>query len=181
MKRIITLLLVLAMLMPLNALAQAYTVDPASTTIQFRVKNLGFMSVDGAFEKFTGTVEVDETDLTKSKVAVSIETASINTGINKRDDHLRSADFFDVAKFPTMTFVSTRIEADADHLKVIGDLTIKGVTKQVILLVDGPNTLQGVLKRGATATVNRQDFGVSWGATVGDEVFVTIAAELVKP
>ena len=93
----------------------------------------------GVFEKFKGTVTIDEKDITKSKVDVTIEMASINTNIAKRDDHLRSPDFFDVAKFPTMTFVSTKVEkAGADGLKVTGNLTIKGVTRQVMLNVEGP-------------------------------------------
>jgi polyisoprenoid-binding protein YceI len=179
------LFLALALLAPLNVLAQTYNVDPTHTTIEFKVRNMGIMNVKGVFEKFKGIVDIDETDITKSKVDVSVETASINTGINKRDNHLRSADFFDVAKFPAMTFVSTKVEAgtDKDKLKVIGNLTIKGVTKQVTLVVEGPKNLPSDLKRSAsaTATVNRQDFGVSWGPVIGDEVFITINAELVKP
>jgi polyisoprenoid-binding protein YceI len=178
------MIIALALLLPLDAAAQTYNVDPARTTIQFKVRNMGFMSVKGTFDKFKGTVDVDETDITRSKVDVTIETASINTGIDKRDNHLRSPDFFDVAKFPAMTFVSTRVEAgsDKDKLNVTGNLTIKGVTKQVVLSVDGPKNLPGDPKRGASATasVNRQDFGVSWGAVIGDEVSITITTELVK-
>ncbi|MFA7060892.1 MAG: YceI family protein [Pedobacter sp.] len=185
MKRIIALTIVLALLAPLNVLAQTYNVDPSHTTIQFKVKNMGIMFVKGVFEKFKGTVDINEADITKSKADVSIETTSINTGINMRDKHLRSADFFDVAKFPAMTFVSTKVEAgtDKDKLKVTGNLTIKGVTKQVVLLVEGPKSLPSDnLKRVATATasVNRQDFGVSWGGIISDEVFITINTELVK-
>lgn len=184
MRRIFTLIIALALLAPLNVQALTYNLDPARTTIEFKVKNMGIMYVKGVFEKFKGTVYIDETDSMKSKVDVSIETASINTGINKRDNHLRSDDFFDAAKFPAMTFVSTRIEAgaDKDKLKVIGNLTIRGVTKSVVLIAEGPKNLQGDLKRGysATATVNRQDFGVSWGAIISDEVFITINAELLK-
>lgn len=178
MKRIIALTLALALLAPLNVLAQTYIVDPSNTSIQFKVKNLGIMYVKGAFEKFKGTVDIDEADITKSKADVSIETASINTGINKRDNHLRSADFFEVAKFPVMTFVSTKVEAgtDKDKLKVTGNLTIKGVTKSVVLNVEALNGA----KRAASATVNRQDFGVSYGSVIGDEVFITINTELVK-
>jgi polyisoprenoid-binding protein YceI len=184
MKQIFTLIISMALLMPLNLLAQTYNVDPSHTTIQFKVRNMGIMNVKGAFEKFKGTVDIDENDITKSKVDVIIETSSINTGINKRDNHLRSPDFFDVAKFPAMMFVSTGVVAgtDKDKLKVTGNLTIKGVTKQVTLIVEGPKNLQGDLKRVAssTATVNRQDFGVSWGGVISDEVFITISTELVK-
>lgn len=121
------------------------------------------MNVKGSFEKFKGTVVIDEADIAKSKVDVSIETVSINTGIDTRDNHLRSPDFFDVEKFPLMTFVSTKVEPGTDNYKVTGNLTIKGETKQVVLLVDGPNSLKGNPKRTATATttVNRKDFGVS--------------------
>jgi polyisoprenoid-binding protein YceI len=182
MKRIITLIITLALLTPFNVLAQTYNVDPSRTTIQFKVKNMGLMNVKGVFEKFKGIVEIDELDISKSKADVTIETASINTGIDSRDNHLRGPDFFDVVKFPVMTFVSTGVEAGADKLKVTGNLTIKGVAKPVTLIVDGPKSLQSDPKRGATATasVNRQDFGVSWGAVIADEVFITINTEFVK-
>ncbi|MFZ3207714.1 MAG: YceI family protein [Geobacteraceae bacterium] len=184
MKRIYTLIIALAVLAPLNVFAQTYKINPAHTSIQFKVRNLGIMNVKGNFEKFKGIVDIDDTDITKSKVDVSIETTSINTGINKRDKHLRSPDFFDVVKFPDMTFVSTKVEAgtNKDKLKVTGNLTIKGVTKEVVLIVEGPNSLLGDRKREATAaaTVNRQDFGVSWGAIIADEVYITIKTELVK-
>jgi polyisoprenoid-binding protein YceI len=182
MKRILLLIVSLAFLVPGNVLAQAYIVDPVKTTIQFKVRNMGIMNVNGAFEKFIGNVIVDESDIAKSKVDVTIDITSINTGINKRDNHLRSPDFFDAVKFPTMTFVSTKVEAgtDKDKLKVTGNLTIKGVTKQVVLDAEGPKNLPVNPKWTATATVNRQDFGVSWGGVIGDEVFITINTELFK-
>jgi polyisoprenoid-binding protein YceI len=182
MKRLLALIVSLVFLAPLSVLAQTYNVEPARTTIQFKVKNMGMMNVKGAFEKFKGTVDINEADITKSKVNVSIETTSLNTGIGTRDNHLRGPDFFEVVKFPAMTFVSTAIEAgtDKDKLKVIGNLTIKGVTKQVTLTVDEQKDDKGGLKRVATTSVNRQDFGVSWGAVISDEVFITITTELVK-
>jgi polyisoprenoid-binding protein YceI len=184
MKRIFALIIALALMAPLNVLAHTYNIDPSRTTIQFKVKNMGMMNVKGSFEKFRGTVDIDEADITRSKVDVSIDTVSINTGIDMRDKDLRGPNFFDVVKFPTMTFVSTRVEAaaDKDKLKLTGNLTIKGVTKQVTLIVEGLKSLQGDLKRAAsaTATVNRQDFGVSSGATIADEVFITINTELLK-
>lgn len=182
MKRILTLFIALALLLPLNVLAHTYNLDLAHTTIQFKVKNLGMFNVTGVFEKFNGTVDIDETNMSKSKVDVSIDTASINTGINMRDKDLRSDNFFDVVKFPAMTFVSTKVETGSDNLKVIGNLTIKGVTKQVVLKVEGPKKLQDDIRWGVSATVkvNRQDFGVSSGNTIADEVFITITAELVK-
>lgn len=194
MKRLLALILSLSLLSPLAAMAQTYTLDPFHSAIQFKVKHLMITNVKGVFEKFKGTVYIDEKDITKSRVDVSIEMASVNTNIAKRDDHLRSADFFDAARFPAMTFVSTKVEkSGADTLKVTGNLTIKGVTRPVVLNVEGPTgeikTPQGDFKRGAsaTATVNRQDFGVSWnkkldsgGVVVADEVFITIDTELVK-
>jgi polyisoprenoid-binding protein YceI len=194
MKRFISIIIAAALLAPLHVLAATYSIDPAHTTIGFKVKHLMISNVKGVFEKFKGTVNIDEKDITRSKVDVSIEMASVNTNIVKRDDHLRSPDFFDVARFPTMTFVSTRVEkAGADALKVTGDLTIKGVTRKVILNVEGPTgeikSPQGDVKRGAsaTATVNRQDFGVSWskrldggGVVVADDVHISIDTELAR-
>jgi polyisoprenoid-binding protein YceI len=194
MKRFISIVIVAALLAPLHVFAATYNIDPAHSTIGFKVKHLMVTNVNGVFEKFKGTVNIDEKDIAKSKVDVTIEMVSINTNITKRDDHLRSADFFDVAKFPTMTFVSTKVEkAGSDKLKVTGNLTIKGVTKQVILNVEGPTgevkSPQGDVKRGAsaTATINRQDFGVSWskkldggGLVVADDVYISIDTELTR-
>jgi len=182
MKRILSLLFILALLNPLQVAAQTFNLGPTNTTLQFKVRNMMIMNVKGAFEKFKGTVVIDEADIGKSKVDVSIETASINTGIDTRDNHLRSPDFFDVVKFPLMTFVSTKVEPGTDSYKVTGNLTIKGITKQIVLLVDGPISLKGNPKKTATATttVNRQDFGVSWGGVIADEVYVSITTELVN-
>jgi polyisoprenoid-binding protein YceI len=184
MKRLLVLIMTLAMFAPLDAISQTFSLNPANTTIQFRVKNMGIMNVKGSFEKFTGTVDMDEADIAKSRVDVSIETASISTGIDKRDNHLRSADFFDSVKYPTMKFAVTGIEkAGLDKLLLTGNLTIKGVTKPVVLTVvaqakESRNDF--VRAASATATINRQDFGVSYGAVVGDEVFITITTQLVK-
>ncbi len=182
MKRIFLLIITLVVLMPLNVLAETYTIDPSNTTIQFKVRNMLVMNVTGTFEKFRGTVDIDETDITRSKADISIETASINTGIDRRDKDLRSPNFFDVAKFPVMTFVTTRVETAAGKLKVTGNLTIKGVTKEVTLTIDDPKRLLDGPKRGATATatINRQDFGVSKGAVISNTVFITVTTELVK-
>jgi polyisoprenoid-binding protein YceI len=194
MKRLISFFIVAALLAPLNVFAANYNIDPAHSTIGFKVKHLMITNVKGVFEKFKGSVYIDEKDISKSKVDVAIEMTSVNTNIAKRDDHLRSPDFFDVAKFPTMTFVSTKVEkSGTDSLKVTGNLTIKGVTRQVILNVDGPTgeikSPQGDIKRGASAavTINRQDFGVSWskkldggGLVVADDVFITIDTELAR-
>lgn len=194
MKRFLVFILSLALLAPLNVLAATYSLDPAHTTIGFKVKHLMITNVKGVFERFTGAVVIDEKDITKSKVNVSIEIASINTNIAKRDEHLRSGDFFDAAKYPVMTFDSTKVErTGADKLKVTGNLTVRGVTKQVVMTVEGPTGEMkspfGDLRRGASAaaTINRQDFGVSWnkkldggGFVVGDDVLVSIDTELVR-
>jgi len=194
MKRFICIVIVAALLAPLHVFAAVYTIDPVHSTIGFKVKHLMVTNVNGVFEKFKGSVNIDDKDISKSKVDVSIEMASINTNITKRDDHLRSPDFFDVAKFPSMTFVSTKVEKiAADKLRVTGNLTVKGVTRQVILNVEGPSgeikSPQGDIKRGASATttINRQDFGVSWsknldggGLVVADEVHISIDIELAR-
>jgi polyisoprenoid-binding protein YceI len=127
-------------------------------------------------------------------VEVTIDTNSINTNVTKRDEHLRSADFFDVAKFPTMTFVSKKVaKAGQERLKVTGDLTLHGVTREVVLDVEGPSSeskdLYGNIRRGATATtkINRKDFGLVWnkaletgGVAVGEEVTITLEIEMIK-
>ncbi len=194
MKRFLAFIAAAALLAPFNVLAATYNLDPAHSSIEFKVKHLMITNVKGVFEKFKGTVFIDEKDISRSKVDVTIEMASVNTNIAKRDDHLRSPDFFDAAKFPTMTFVSTKVEGSgADKLKVTGNLTIKGVTKAVILNVDGPTgeikSPQGDIKRGASATakINRQDFGVSWskkldggGLVVADDVIINIDTEMIR-
>ncbi|MBL0224807.1 MAG: YceI family protein [Geobacteraceae bacterium] len=194
MKRTIVTALIMLILAPLNVLAATYTLDPLHTVVGFKVKHLMITNVKGVFEKFKGTVIIDEKDITKSKVDVSIEMASVNTNIAKRDEHLRSPDFFDVAKFPAMTFVSTKVEkAGSDGLKVTGNLTIRGITRPVVLNVEGPTaeikSPSGDIKRGASATavINRQDFGVSWskkldggGLVVADDVYISIDTELAR-
>jgi polyisoprenoid-binding protein YceI len=151
-------------------------------------------TVRGEFHGVTGTVNWDDKDISKSTIDVTIDATTVDTREPKRDAHLKSPDFFDVAKYPTMTFKSKKIEqVSPGKLKVTGDLTIHGVTKEVVLDVDGPtapikdpwgNTRVAL---NATATVNRQDFGVKWnanmdggGVVVSDNVNITIDAELVK-
>jgi len=192
MKRLIGFIMALALILPISAQAATYVLDPAHTSIGFRVKHLMIANVKGVFEKFQGSVQLDEKDITRSKISATIDIASINTNISKRDEHLRSSDFFDAARYPKMTFESTGIERlGADRFRVTGNLTIRGVTRPVVLNVEGLvqeiRTPQGVVKRGASATavINRQDFGVSWnkkldagGVVVGDEVNIIIEAEL---
>ncbi len=192
MKRLTAL--AVAVLAPAMAWAQAATwnIDTSHTEAGFSVRHLVISTVKGSFGKTTGTVKLDPADLGKSSVEATIDVASVNTRNEDRDKHLKSPDFFDVAKFPTMTFKSTKVEKAGDGLKVTGDLTMKGVTKPVVLTVAGPtgevkdpwgNTRRGLQARGK---VNRQDFGVTWskaveaGPVVGDEVTIEIDAELIK-
>ncbi|RNC73347.1 MAG: polyisoprenoid-binding protein [Desulfuromonadales bacterium] len=195
MKQIVLMLTALAMLtFPVIASAATWTLDPEHSYIGFKIRHLMVSNVKGDFKKYTGTIEIDDKDLAKSKVNVAIETASIDTGIAKRDDHLRSADFFDVAKYPIMSYVSRKVvSAGEGKLKVYGDLTLHGVTREVVLDVDGPTAAikdpWGNTKRGASAAakINRKDFGLTWnkavetgGVVVGDEVTILIEVELLK-
>ena len=195
MKRIIaSISTIIALALPVFAFASTWTIDPDHSNIGFKVKHLMVSNVKGSFDKHTGTVEINDQDITKSKVEVSIDTNSINTNVQKRDEHLRSADFFDVAKHPTMTFVSKKVaKAGKDRLKVTGDLTLHGVTKQVVLDV-APLSREskdpwGNIRRGTTATtkIDRKDFGLTWnkgletgGVLVGDEVTITLEIEMIK-
>ena len=162
--------------------------DTAHSRAGFSVKHLVVSDVKGEFDKLSGKAQIDEADLSKSSVEVTIEAASISTRDEKRDAHLKSADFFDVAKYPTITFKSTKVEKAGEGLKVTGDLTMHGVTKPVVLDV---TTLTKEMKDpygnwrravSATARLNRKDFGVSYGpdSVVSDLVNVSIEAELVK-
>lgn len=176
------------------AATSTWKFDPMHTAAQFSVRHLTISTVRGAFSKVTGTVELDDQDVSKSKVDVSIDVSTVDTREPARDKDLRSDHFFDVEHFPTMTFKSTKVEqAGAGKLKVTGNLTIRGVTKEVVLDVDGPTApikdQYGNQRAAVNATtkINRQDFGVKWNATidgggvvVGDEVNINIDAEMVK-
>ena len=193
-RTIISLFAIITLILPLTASASTWDIDPQHSDVGFKVKHLMISNVKGHFDKYTGVVEINDKDITKSKVQVSIDTNSINTNVDKRDQHLRSADFFDVAKFPTMTFVSTQVAtAGKDRLKVTGTLTLHGITKEVILDVEGPSAESkdpwGNIRKGATATtkINRKDFGLVWnaaletgGVVVGDEITITLEIEMIK-
>lgn len=171
-----------------------WQIDPAHSAAHFSVRHLMISNVRGEFSKLSGKVILDSADLTRSNVEVSLETASVNTREPQRDEHLRSADFFDVANHPLMTFQSRRIEAEGpENFKLTGDLTIRGITKEVTFDVEGPTPPQkdpwGNVRAGVTATakINRKDFGLVWnalveggGVLVGDEVKITIEAELLQ-
>lgn len=194
MRKTVISLTALSALLSLPALAEpsAWAIDPTHARFGFSATHMVFSEVDGEFKKATGTILLDEADLTKSSVEIVIEAASIDTGNEDRDKHLRSADFLDVEKFPQITFKSTKIKKAGKAYKVTGDLTIRGVTKPVTLDVDLSNALTnpwGKQVRGAKVRgkINRHDFGVSWnktldkgGVLVGDEVAFNIKLELNK-
>lgn len=178
---------------PSFAFAAEFDIDAAHSAAQFSVKHMMVSNVRGAFSKVTGKANIDEKDITKSTVEATIDATTVNTNEPKRDEHLRSADFFDTAKYPTITFKSTKVEKAGENLKVTGNLTIHGVTKPVVLDVEGFTTESkdpwGNIKRGGTATtkINRKDFGLGWnsvletgGVAVGEEVAITLDLELNK-
>lgn len=183
-----------AILSSAEARAAAWELDPAHTGIQFKVRHLMVSHVRGDFERFSGSIRYDEQDITRSGADIVIEAASINTRVAKRDDHLRSADFLDAAKHPTLTFRSKKVEKAADgKLRMIGDLTIRGVTREAALEIEGPTPpikdMQGKTRVGGVASskINRKDFGLVWnkaletgGVLVGDDVEITIDVEIVK-
>lgn len=181
--------------LPACAGTTTWQIDPKHSSAQFAVTHLMISTVRGEFHQVNGTVVVDDSDLSKSSVNVTIDTSTVDTREPDRDKHLMSPDFFDVAKYPTMTFKSTKVEsAGPGELKVTGDLTIRGVAKQVVLEVTTPKPaikdpwgLQRTAVSGSTK-VNRQDFGVAWnktldsgGVVVGDNVTITLDVEMVVP
>jgi polyisoprenoid-binding protein YceI len=171
-----------------------WNLDPAHSVAEFKVKHMMISNVKGQFAKVTGTLSLDESDLANSKVEAVIDAASIETRDAQRDAHLKSADFFDVEKFPTLTFKSTRVGIVRDgELSVEGDLTIHGVTRKVFFAAEGPtppakdpweNTRIAV---SASTKINRKDFGLTWNAAletggilVGEEVTITLDVQFVK-
>ncbi len=171
-------------------LAQTGTwqIDPAHSSAQFAVRHLGVSTVRGAFTKVNGSATYDSTDPSKTTLNATIEASSVDTRVEMRDKDLRSPNFFDVEKYPTITFVSKQAKAAGEgRLQIVGDLTIHGVTKEVTLDVDGPSAPMkdpmGNQRIGASATtkVNRRDFGVNGAPGIaGDDVSITIDAELIQ-
>ena len=180
-----------AVLLALPSLAHADTwnIDQSNSSAEFSVRHMGISTVRGSFRKVGGTVEYNPADLSKTAISVTIETASLDTGVEMRDNHVRGPDFLDAAKYPTITFRSKRVEsAGKGKLRISGDLTMHGVTKNVQLDVDGPSSVandpQGGSHMGASATtkIKREEFGVSGTPLmVGDDVTITIDVEMVKP
>jgi len=171
-----------------------WNIDPAHSVAEFKVKHMMISNVKGQFAKLSGALTLDESDRTRSRVEVVIEAASIETRDAQRDGHLKSPDFLDVEKFPTLSFRSTGIGSVEGKVESVeGDLTIRGVTRKVVFSVEGPtpptkdpwgNTRLGV---SATTKINRKDFGLTWNAAletggilVGDEVTITLEVEFLK-
>ena len=193
-RRMILAAAILCLAAPGTLHAAPWEFDPAHTGVHFKVRHLMISSVRGEFENVSGKIVYDEADVTKSSADITIDAVSVNTRVAKRDEDLRSPNFLDVAKYPTIVFKSKRVEKAGDGtLKMTGDLTIRGVTKEVVLTVDGPTPAikdpWGNFRVGGQATtkVNRKDFGLVWnktletgGVMVGDEVEITIDVEIYK-
>lgn len=171
-----------------------WTIDPAHSSAQFKVKHMMISNVKGEFAGLTGSLELDKEDVTRSRVEASIDAATLNSRDSQRDSHLKGADFLDVEQFPTLTFKSGRISKKADgELVVAGDLTIHGATRPVSFAVEGlsapakdpwGNTRIGL---SATTRINRKDFGLTWntaletgGVLVGEEVTITLEVQFIK-
>jgi polyisoprenoid-binding protein YceI len=184
-----------ALTLSASAATTTWQIDPKHSDAQFAVTHLMISTVRGEFHSINGTVVFDDKDVSKSSVNVTIDATSVDTREPDRDKDLKSANFFDVAKYPTFTFKSTKVEqAGAGKLKVTGDLAIHGVTKSVVLDVDGPKPAikdpWGLQRSAVSATtkINRKDFGLTWaktmdtgGAIIGDEVSITLDVEMIQP
>ena len=185
----------IAILIALPAFAHADTwqIDPAHTNVEFTVRHMMISNVKGQFQKTTGTITINGNDPASATIDATIDASSVDTRVERRDTHLKSPDFLDVAKYPTITFKSTKVEAAGPgKFKVTGDLTLHGVTKPVVLDVESsgaPVKVMGGLHAGASARtkINRSDFGLTWnkaletgGVVVGDEVAISIDVEAIK-
>ncbi|MEO8701866.1 MAG: YceI family protein [Kofleriaceae bacterium] len=173
--------------------ATTWNFDNSHSGVHFSVRHLMVSKVRGSFHDWSGTLALDDDDLTRSTVAVTIQTASIDTKEAKRDDHLRSADFFEVEKFPTLEFTSTGVtKSGDDELEVTGDLTIRGITKSVVLHVEVGGQVKdpwGGTRAGFSAktSISRKDFGLTWngvleagGVVVGDKIEINLEIEAIK-
>lgn len=171
---------------------QTWNIDPAHSSVHFSVRHMVIAKVRGSFGKFSGNLTLDGADLAQARLTAKVDVASIDTAEEKRDAHLKSADFFDVARFPEMTFTSTRVEGQGERFKVVGDLSLHGVTKPVTLEVERNgagkdpwgNERVGFSAKGA---LNRTDYGLKWnqaleagGVLVGEKVEIEIEVSAVK-
>jgi polyisoprenoid-binding protein YceI len=172
--------------------AGIWAIDPAHAAIEFSVKHMMVSTVKGHFRGVTGLIEVNESNPALSSVTAAVDVATVDTGVAQRDEHLRSADFFDAERFPQITFRATNIEPDGDNWKMTGDLTIRDVTRPVTFDVEFEGRVidpWGNDRAGFTASakINRRDFGVNWngvieagGVVVSDAVKITLNVEFVK-
>ena len=187
-------LVLLALALAAHAQSTTWAIDPAHSTAAFTVRHMMINNVRGEFSKVTGTLQLDSADISKSSAEATIDAASVNTRVEARDSDLRSDHFFDVAKYPSLTFKSTKVEqAGPGKLKITGDLTMHGVTRSVVLDVDGPspeikdpwgNTRIGL---SASTRINRKDWSLTYnkaleagGVLVGDDIAITLDLEFVK-
>ncbi|MFL6451715.1 MAG: YceI family protein [Bryobacteraceae bacterium] len=182
-------------LIPLLSLSAEWKVDPNHSTAGFAVRHMMVSTVHGSFSGLKGTVEYDPANLDASKANLTIDATTVDTRNENRDKDLKSSKFFDVEKYPTITFVSKRVVSQRQgKFQLVGDMTMHGVTKEVTFAVEGPmpavKDAKGNLHSGATATakINRKDFGLTWsgpleggGVTVGDEVELTVEIEMTQP
>jgi len=178
----------------ISAQTKDWKIDPSHSEADFSIKHMAISTVHGSFRGLSGAIQFDPADVAKSGVQATIEVSSVDTGVAPRDHDLRSPNFFDVARFPTMTFKSTSVRKDGDHYNVTGDLTLHGVTKSVVLKLDElGKSEQGMdgksVHRGftATTTIDRKDFGLTWNGTlksgdavVGDDVKIELNIEAVQ-
>jgi polyisoprenoid-binding protein YceI len=189
-RRLLLALVVAATLSSASAYAQTskWSIDPAHSSVNFEILHMGVSHVRGAFSSVKGIVTLDDKDITKSSVDATIDTTTVSTGVEMRDKDLKSSNFFDVEKYPSMTFKSTSVTKAAGKLQLIGDLTLNGVTKSVTLDFDGPaspRTIQGKTISGVSAsgTIKRSDFNFGapkFNAMLGNEVKFTIDVEIDK-
>lgn len=188
------IILAVCLIVPQLAWATTWKIDPVHTAVEFKIRHLMVSWVKGVFTDVDGTVNIPEDNVGNSSANVRMATASIDTNNQKRDDHLRSPDFFDAATFPEMTFVSKQVVVEnGQPAKIVGDLTIRDVTREVELKVEDFSQVitdpWGNIRRGASAStkINRSDYGLTWnkaletgGVVVGDEVHITLEVEMIK-
>ena len=190
MKRLALAAAVVALAAPLTfAQTTTWSIDSAHSEVDFTVRHMSISNIHGRFGSLKGTIVRNASDLSKSSVKVTIDVNTVDTGVGPRDTDVKSANFFDVAQFPTATFTSTSVSGTGSHLTVNGNLTLHGVTKPVALSVDGPGaTVQGMDHKphtgySASATINRKDFGIGVkypDSVVGDQIKLTIDLEVAE-
>jgi polyisoprenoid-binding protein YceI len=176
-----------------SAQMKDWKLDPAHSEADFSIKHMAISTVHGSFRGVSGVIHFDPTHVDQSRVEATIDVTTVDTGVAARDTHLKSPDFFDVAKFPTMTFKSTSVAKSGSGYNVTGDLTMHGVTRQVVLSMEAPGKEEvdgkGAVHRGfeATTTIDRKDFGLNWNGTLksgdsalGDEVRIGLDVEAVQ-